>query len=102
MDVYVPNLHFVLAQNVVCLVIINISYSSPVISWLDMLQFMQSRTKINNISPAQLIRQRASTQIDPAQQHQLARRCSICFFPDRIAKWCGEIRQVLRMFLGKL
>nr|XP_051187119.1 uncharacterized protein LOC127300959 [Lolium perenne] len=27
---------------------------------------------------------------------------SICFFPDRIAKWCGEIRQVLRMSLGKL
>ena len=27
---------------------------------------------------------------------------SIRFFPDRIAKWCGEIRQVLRMFLGKL
>ncbi|XP_051215849.1 uncharacterized protein [Lolium perenne] len=26
---------------------------------------------------------------------------SICFFPDRIAKWCGEIRQVLRMSLGK-
>nr|XP_051205572.1 uncharacterized protein LOC127319642 [Lolium perenne] len=26
----------------------------------------------------------------------------ICFFLDRIAKWCGEIRQVLRMFLGKL
>nr|XP_051215822.1 uncharacterized protein LOC127333479 [Lolium perenne] len=25
---------------------------------------------------------------------------TICFFPDRIAKWCGEIRQVLRMFLG--
>nr|XP_051187839.1 uncharacterized protein LOC127301607 isoform X1 [Lolium perenne]XP_051187840.1 uncharacterized protein LOC127301607 isoform X2 [Lolium perenne] len=27
---------------------------------------------------------------------------SICFFPDRIAKWCGEIRQVLRISLGKL
>ena len=23
---------------------------------------------------------------------------SICFFPDRIAKWCCEIRKVLRMF----
>ncbi|XP_071681674.1 uncharacterized protein [Lolium perenne] len=26
----------------------------------------------------------------------------ICFFPDRIAKWCCEIRQVPRMFLGNL
>ncbi|XP_047057283.1 uncharacterized protein LOC124663654 [Lolium rigidum] len=26
----------------------------------------------------------------------------ICFFPDRIAKWCGEIRQDLRISLGKL
>ncbi|XP_047049600.1 uncharacterized protein LOC124654649 [Lolium rigidum] len=55
---------------------------------------MQSRTKINKSSPAQLIRQRASTQIDPAQQHQLARRCSICFFPDRIAKWSCEIQRL--------
>ncbi|XP_051193884.1 uncharacterized protein [Lolium perenne] len=39
----------------------------------------------------------ASSSLDPAQktaQHLL--------LPDRIAKWCGEIRQVLRMFLGKL
>nr|XP_051194118.1 uncharacterized protein LOC127307434 [Lolium perenne]XP_051194119.1 uncharacterized protein LOC127307435 [Lolium perenne] len=26
----------------------------------------------------------------------------ICFFSDRITKWCGEIRQVLRMSLDKL
>nr|XP_051229663.1 proline-rich receptor-like protein kinase PERK1 [Lolium perenne] len=44
----------------------------------------------------------ATSSSGPTRQSLRFAAPRICFFPDRNAKWCAEIRQVLRMFLGKL
>nr|XP_051180933.1 uncharacterized protein LOC127295066 isoform X3 [Lolium perenne]XP_051180934.1 uncharacterized protein LOC127295066 isoform X4 [Lolium perenne]XP_051180935.1 uncharacterized protein LOC127295066 isoform X5 [Lolium perenne] len=90
---------------------INIASSSLVIPRRETLLLTRSLPSIDisNRSPDDLASHgpvQSPSRLSPsrtrAQPRSAAASASICFFPDRNAKWCCEIRQVLRMSLGKL